>query len=234
MAGLAGMTPIQRIKAIQGNNALALELPGNMRTASQPRASNLVSGEYGLNTTVPTVANTQTNGLATAPQGATGWQATANKYLGTGFGNKRGLEGNNYMFTNTDGTQGSLAIDPQYLQGAEGAAVYDAINNPTQGSEGSGAGGMGDYMGLANLGVNAFNAYNNYTLGRENLKMARDKFGFEKAATTANYANQAKLANNQIQNAGEVGMGLAGNTMDATARAARQAQMDASKVRETI
>lgn len=222
MAGLEGMTPIQRIKAIQGNNALALELPGNMRTASQPKTSNLSSWGDGMNTTVPTVSNTQIPSYS-GVQGLTGSNTGLARLKNQSMAMFNPLGDSGQQYVGSDGS----AVNLNYEQ-------LDAINNPTQGSEGSGASGIGDYMGLANLGVNAFNAYNNYTLGKENLKMARDKFGFEKAVTNANYTNQAKLANNQIQNAGEVGMGLAGNTMDATARAARQAQMDASKVRETI
>lgn len=153
--------------------------------------------------------------------GANQYQAGINKGLGTTFGNQQGLVGNNYMYT--DPTSG-MQMQTGDLSGNQQAMDYFKANPE------SGRSKLGGYAGLADSAINAFNAYNQYTLGNKNLGLARDKFAFEKAAANANLVNQARLANNQIQNAGEVGMGLAGNTMDANARAARQAQMDSMKL----
>jgi hypothetical protein len=146
--------------------------------------------------------------------------------FGTTYGNKQGLAGNNYMFTGNDGRQGSIAIDPQYLQGSEGAAVIDAINNPTQEELGSTSGSFGNIaqgaQALAGLGQ-AYVGYKNYGL-------AKDMFNLQKATTNRNISNQASEYNTGIQNAGDVGMSLAGATMDANARAAYQAKLDSRKI----
>ena len=87
-----------------------------------------------------------------------------------------------------------------------------------------------DMIGADAQGLQAAAGLANAYMGYKNYGLAKDMFGFEKAATNRNIANQAQLVNNEIQNAGEVGMSLAGNTMDPNARAQRQAQMDAMKV----
>lgn len=114
------------------------------------------------------------------------------------------------------------------------ADAYGAINNPDVTPSAGGAGmtmsDVGGYAGLANAGINAFNAFNSNSLGKKNLSLAQEKFGFEKATANANYMNQAKLTNNAIQNSGEVGMSLAGNTMNDADRLARQTQMTGMKV----
>ena len=71
------------------------------------------------------------------------------------------------------------------------------------------AGGLGDLA----------NAY----LGYKNYKLAKDQFGFEKAATNRNIFNEGTLINTQLANANNVGLGLAGNTMT---EAQKQASRD--------
>lgn len=85
-------------------------------------------------------------------------------------------------------------------------------------------------FGAAAQGLNGLAGLAGAYLGYKSYGLAKDQFGFEKALANANYSNQAKLANNEIQNSGEVGMGLAGGTMDANARAARQAQLNSMKL----
>ena len=205
-----------------------------------PYDMNYMQGSTGAQYAVPSRTQNTTiggfGGLGTPSNGG---------YAYSPYSGPQGLTGSNIGLSGLK-NQGMAMFNPtgdsgQSFIGTDGStaglnyAQLDAINNPTQGSEGMSTGaGFGDYAGLANAGINAFNAYNQYTMGNKQLDMAKDKFNFEKAYANANYTNQAKLTNNQIQNAGEVGMGLAGNTMDANARAARQAQMDTSKVRETI
>ena len=87
-----------------------------------------------------------------------------------------------------------------------------------------------DMINAGAQGLQALSGLANGYMASKNLKLAKDMFGFEKAATNRNIANQAQLVNNQIQNSGEVGMSLAGNTMDPNARAARQAQLNTMKV----
>lgn len=90
-----------------------------------------------------------------------------------------------------------------------------------------------DAISAGAQGLQALSGLANAYMGYKNYGLAKDMFGFQKAATNANYINAAKDYNTQLQNAGEVGMGLAGNTMDANARAARQAQLDSRKVSES-
>jgi len=90
-----------------------------------------------------------------------------------------------------------------------------------------------DWSGMADTGlkgVQALSGLANAYMGYKNYGLAKDKFGFEKAAANRAIENQASEYNTGIQNAGEVGMSLAGNTMDPNARAARQAQLDTQKI----
>jgi len=91
-------------------------------------------------------------------------------------------------------------------------------------------GGMNWDMGDIAKGVEAASGLANAYLGYKNYGLAKDQFGFTKAMANRNIANQASEYNTGLQNAGEVGMSLAGNTMDPNARAARQAQLDAQKI----
>lgn len=79
-------------------------------------------------------------------------------------------------------------------------------------------------------GVKAATGLANAYLGYKNYGLAKDMFGFQKAATNRSVANQASEYNTGVQNAGEVGMSLAGNSMSANDRAARQAQLDSQKI----
>ena len=90
--------------------------------------------------------------------------------------------------------------------------------------------GIGTAANAANALSGGVNAY----VGYKGLGLAEDQFAFEKALANANFANQSKLVNNSIQNSGEVGMSLAGNSMSPEQRAARQAQVNANKIKTTI
>lgn len=103
-------------------------------------------------------------------------------------------------------------------------ALDAGMGAPTAGSS------FSDYAGLAQAGISLFNGINSYNLGKKNLSLAKDMFGFEKAATNRNMTNQATEYNTGVQNRGEVGMSLAGNTMDQGARDARQAQLNSYKI----
>jgi len=133
---------------------------------------------------------------------------------------QEGLAGSQYGYVDpTTGVRGTVMLNPEQM---------DAVNNPMGGNEPSTdwAGGLDTAMKGAGAAAGLANAY----LGYKNYKMAKDMFGFEKAAANRNIANQASEYNTGLQNAGEVGMSLAGNTMDPNARAARQAQLDAQKI----
>lgn len=108
-------------------------------------------------------------------------------------------------------------------------AIDAGMNVPTTGGD-SWLAANKDAIGGVAQGLQAAAGLANAYMGYKNYGLAKDMFGFEKAATNRNIANQAQLVNNEIQNAGEVGMSLAGNTMDPNARAARQAQLNTMKV----
>lgn len=86
--------------------------------------------------------------------------------------------------------------------------------------------GLGLGLDVAKLGLGGYQAY----LAKKNYDLAKDQFGFEKAATNRNIANQASLVNRDIQNRGEVGLSLAGNTMNPEQRAARLAELESQKL----
>lgn len=151
----------------------------------------------------------------------------------------------NDLFGTSYGT-GTVTQDQLNFEAANPNATLDAggnwsglttnANGAYEGSLGKSngtSGGWGDYAVAAAAGVQGLAGLANAYMANKNLKLAKDMFGFEKATTNRNLANQAQLVNNQIQNAGEVGMSLAGNTMDPNARAARQAQLDTMKVSGT-
>ena len=87
-----------------------------------------------------------------------------------------------------------------------------------------------DMIGGIAQGIQAGAGLANAYLGYKNYGLAKDQFKFAKAAANRDIANQAQLINNEIQNAGEVGMSLAGNTMSPEQRAARQQQLNAMRV----
>lgn len=106
-------------------------------------------------------------------------------------------------------------------------AIDAGMNAPT--AETNWFGDKGVVGGIAQ-GVQAAAGLANAYLGYKNYGLAKDKFMFEKAATNRSVANQASEYNTGIQNAGEVGMSLAGNTMNTGAQAARQAQLNTQKI----
>lgn len=59
--------------------------------------------------------------------------------------------------------------------------------------------------------------------GWQNYGLAKEQFGFEKAATNRNIANQGKQINNAYQNASEVGLALGGGAMTPEQIAAERA-----------
>lgn len=174
-------------------------------------------------------------------QALTGVDGLANSY-------KKFMGTSNYQTDNGYMT-GGLGNYGSYTDPVSGQTVhldqasYDAIKNP-YGSDGTtspdglslnkanditGA-SLSNMAGLAQAGISLFNGINSYNLGKKNLSLAKDMFGFEKAATNRNMTNQATEYNTGVQNRGEVGMSLAGNTMDQGARDARQAQLNSYKI----
>jgi len=133
------------------------------------------------------------------------------------------LAGSADLYTGSDFSK--LSPDQQAVFASSGGTIGDTGNMiPGQGAQSNWD--MGDIA----KGVEAASGLANAYLGYKNYGLAKDQFGFTKAMANRNIANQASEYNTGLQNAGEVGMSLAGNTMDPNARAARQAQLDAQKI----
>lgn len=115
--------------------------------------------------------------------------------------------------------RGSLDFGDAYTD-ASGATM----NQPSWWSQNK------DMIGGIAQGAQAAAGLANAYLGYKNYGIAKDQFNFAKAAANRDVANQAQLINNSIQNSGEVGMSLAGNTMSPEQRMAKQAQLNSMKV----
>jgi len=119
-------------------------------------------------------------------------------------------------------------------------AVYDGDGKKIWVDDSTNKGGMFSDMsaenaiGLANLGVDGFNAWNMYSLGNKQIDLANKQFDYSKMLGEANYANNAQLTNNQIQNANEVGLALSQGRLSDEQVAQRRAQTEASKVATTL
>ena len=76
----------------------------------------------------------------------------------------------------------------------------------------TGANGMTWQKGLGYglAGLQALSGLMNAYTGYKNYKLAKEQFGFEKAAMNRNIANQAKVINNTYDNAAQVAAGMIG------------------------
>ena len=95
----------------------------------------------------------------------------------------------------------------------------------------SGIGSLLSGMGQAYSGLMG------YKLGKQQLGLAREQFGFEKGLANRNLANQAQLVNTQYNNAAMVAAGMAGNRgtasqdiLDRYAQAAKERHVDGSPI----
>lgn len=220
-------TPLEMIRGYQTSPTSFKDNPNNMRNYGLSKSSSNDADLFnnGKNYTLANRSFTQPslqNGLSRNNE-----QSFYDKMYDSSKSNLGLSDGTGTYGTWTDPSTGqSVNLD---------AAAYDAVQNPyvSDGTQLDFSGpnsspALGLQTGLQ--GLQALSGLANAYTGYKNYGLAKDMFGFEKAATNRNIANQAQLVNNEIQNAGEVGMGLAGNTMDANARAARQAQLNTMKV----
>ena len=101
-----------------------------------------------------------------------------------------------------------------YLNDTSGVPMSQTPTNVDFSKNTKGLGNFQLGLGAVNTGLGAFNAY----LGHKSYKLAKEKFGFEKAATNANLVNQATTHNNARINGGKIGLSLEGNNMNQTQR----------------
>ena len=80
-------------------------------------------------------------------------------------------------------------------------------------NNGTGWMGKGGYLDTGAGVVNALSAGLGAYTGLQQLGLAKKQFAFEKGLANRNILNQGILANNQMDNATNVGLALAGNTL---------------------
>lgn len=90
------------------------------------------------------------------------------------------------------------------LQADSKSTLYSPTQNNTR------FGWNTETLGTVFSGLNALSGLANAFLGYKNYKLAKDQFGFEKAAINRNIANQAKIINNTYNNAAQVAAGMVG------------------------
>lgn len=117
------------------------------------------------------------------------------------YGTSQGLAG---------GYGARTGLDLSGLGSGSTAGTYNPISGLGTGSWLSGVGGI---QGLASLGLQGLQGYTglqNVKLGKQQLGLAREQFGFERALANRNLANQAQMINTGYANAAQVAAGQAG------------------------
>lgn len=131
----------------------------------------------------------------------------------------------NYTYGTQQNTQVGANI-PSFMK--SGANIPQANNTGTSwwGKDG--------YLGTAGNVLGGVGSLAQAYMANKALGLAKDQFAFEKGLAQTNLANQADLTNEQRMNRGEVGLALAGNTMDATQKQAYLDNITAGNVKRTI
>jgi len=115
--------------------------------------------------------------------------------------------------TNTMGN-GEVRTTPQMSTQPQGTSWFGSNGYLSTGSQ---------ILGAATSAANAYLGYKNYGL-------AQDQFAFTKNAANRDIANEGQLINNDIVNANNVGLALAGNTLTPEQQAASRAAAENRKV----
>jgi hypothetical protein len=121
-----------------------------------------------------------------------------------------------YGFQNLNSVFGTPAFESNLPYGAIGA--YNSMTPSSDSLTGGGLfgslGGIGGVLSglgqFANLGLGIFSALQSSKAAKEQLGLAREAFGFEKALANRNIANQAQTINNLYDTATNAGIGLMG------------------------
>lgn len=142
------------------------------------------------------------------------------------FGKYGGTLDNNYGIKNAVGTDVGAGLYAK--SGLQTAGEFKADQASANMNTDGGFGGLGGLAGIGQI-AGGLGALGSAWTGYKALGLAEDQFGFEKAATNRNIANQGLLANNAITNANEVGLALGGGAMTpdqiAASKAATQAKL---------
>ena len=94
--------------------------------------------------------------------------------------------------------------------------------------------GRDGYLSTAGNVLGGIGALTQAYMAGKALDLQEDQFNFEKGLAQTNLANQADLINEQRRNRGEVGLAMAGSTMDDAQRQAYLDNITAGNIKRTI
>ena len=129
--------------------------------------------------------------------------------------------------------QYGFGIDNSILKARGNAYNSYMANGGTPKTE-TGWFGKGGYLDSGAQIVNAGSGLMNAWTGVENLGLAKKKFAAEQKYAATNLANQADLTNEQRATSGNVGLALAGGTMNDAQKLAARNKIAAGNVARTI
>jgi len=146
------------------------------------------------------------------------------------------VSGTNYYTGSNPGAQ-QLSVKNPNLKGIETGiqAHIDKFNsgsglsniNSNSGGNSTNWLGKGGYLDTASTGIQAVSAGVGAWNGFENMKLAKNKFAFEKAATNRNVANQGLAYNTELDRRRNVGYAMATGAMSSADRNAYNAKTQA-------
>ena len=123
---------------------------------------------------------------------------------------------------NGDGTYTKFASRSQDITGPVSELTGIGADTTIIGADGksygidpAGNSGWQKGLGYGLAGLQALSGLMNAYTGYKNYKLAKEQFGFEKAAMNRNIANQAKVINNTYDNAAQVAAGMIGSVDNA-------------------
>lgn len=114
-------------------------------------------------------------------------------------------------------------IDPIKLRGLGDNAFGKYLDSIATSRKKNGWFGKGGYLDGISGAIQAGSALLQGWNGMQDLKLAKQKFAYEKGLGNRNIFNQGTLVNNAMDNANAVGLQLAGNTMTAAQKASSRA-----------
>jgi len=138
----------------------------------------------------------------------------------------------NFTTNNADYSSGlaGTVFDPKF----QNSSTYQNNFGNNQNSFGNKWFGQNGYLNAGAGILSALGGLANAYTGLQQLDLAKDEFGFNKALAQRNLANQADLINEQRLNAANVGLALAGDTLTDEQKNAKRANVTANNVSGTV
>lgn len=130
--------------------------------------------------------------------------------IASGTGLARNSTGT-YSFP-TAGANLALSFDSQSLQNTMNDLNNTLANTPPKGMT------LGEGLGYGIDGLKALTGLANAYIGYKNYKLAKEQFGFEKAAVNRNIANQAKQINNAYNSSASIAAAMQGTDANGVLR----------------